>query len=92
EKMMPRELYRAIRAMWTDEELRAMRSDYRPGALKDWVKRFCRLFLGSIFKWVQAPQAVHLGALDLDRERALQLPVVQSAEWLDIDAIDAEPD
>jgi len=56
------------------------------------VKRFLRLFVGSIFKWVQAPQTVHLGSLDLDRERALQLPVVQSAEWLDIEAIDALPD
>jgi len=92
EKMMPADLYRAIRAMWTDEELRKMRPDYRPGMLKDWVKRFCRLFIGSIFKWVQAPQAVHLGALDLDRERALQIPVVQSAEWLEIDGIDAVPD
>jgi len=92
EKMMPVDLYRAIRAMWTDEELRRMRPDYRPGMLKDWVKRFCRLFIGSIFKWVQAPQAVHLGALDLDRERALQLPVVQSPEWLEIDNIDTIPD
>jgi NAD+ synthase (glutamine-hydrolysing) len=92
EKMMGVELYRAVRATWTDEELKTMRSDYRPGMLKEWVKRFCRLFLGSIFKWVQAPQAVHLGTLDLDRERALQIPVVQSPEWLQIDAIDALPD
>lgn len=92
EKMMPVELYLAIRAMWTDEELRAMRADYRKGMLKGWVKRFCRLFVASIFKWVQAPQAVHLGPLDLDRERALQLPVVHSPEWLDIDAIDGLPD
>ncbi len=92
EKMMPVELYRALRAMWTDEELEKMRSDYRPGMLKEWVKRFCRLFVGSIFKWVQAPQAVHLGALDLDRERALQIPVVQSAEWLEIDKIDSVTD
>ncbi len=92
EKMMPVELYRAIRAMWTDEELQEMRADYRPGMLKEWVKSFCRLFVGSIFKWVQAPQAVHLGALDLDRERALQIPVVQSPEWLEIDAIDGVPD
>ncbi|HJS74648.1 MAG TPA: NAD(+) synthase [Vicinamibacteria bacterium] len=92
EKMMPSELYLALRSMWTDDELRKMRRDYRPGMLKDWVKRFCRLFVGSIFKWVQAPQAVHLGALDLDRERALQIPVVQSPEWLEIEAIDALPD
>jgi hypothetical protein len=24
---------------------------------------------------------VHLGSLDLDRERALQIPVVTSSEW-----------
>jgi NAD+ synthase (glutamine-hydrolysing) len=92
EKLMPADLYLAIREMWSDDELRAMRPDYRPGMLKEWVKRFLRLFLASIFKWVQAPQAVHLGSLDLDRERALQLPVVQSGEWLDLEAIDALPD
>lgn len=92
EKLMPAELYLAIRSMWTDEELTAMRPDYEPGILKEWVKRFCRLFIGSIFKWVQAPQAVHLGTLDLDRERALQLPAVQSQQWLDLDAIDDLPD
>jgi NAD+ synthase (glutamine-hydrolysing) len=32
---------------------------------------------------VQAPLAIHLGSLDLDRERALQLPVVQRTEWKD---------
>ena len=30
----------------------------------------------SIYKWVQAPLSLHIGNLDLDRERALQLPVV----------------
>jgi NAD+ synthase (glutamine-hydrolysing) len=92
EKMMPVELYQALRVIWTDDELKAMRPDYRPGMLKEWVKRFCRLFVGSIFKWVQAPQSVHLGVLDLDRERALQIPVVQSPEWLEIDRIDSIPD
>lgn len=92
ERLMPTELYQALRSRWTDKELLALRSDYRPGMLKEWVKRFCRLFVGSIFKWVQSPQSVHLGTLDLDRERALQLPVVQSTEWLDIDEIDALPD
>ena len=28
----------------------------------------------SIYKWVQAPLSLHVGNLDLDRERALQLP------------------
>jgi NAD+ synthase (glutamine-hydrolysing) len=35
----------------------------------------------SIYKWVQAPLSLHVGNLDLDRERALQLPVVESGEW-----------
>ena len=35
----------------------------------------------SIYKWVQAPLSLHIGNLDLDRERALQLPVVTDAEW-----------
>jgi NAD+ synthase (glutamine-hydrolysing) len=39
------------------------------------------MFSRSIFKWVQSPIAIHLGSLDLDRERALQLPVVQRTEW-----------
>jgi NAD+ synthase (glutamine-hydrolysing) len=45
------------------------------------VEKFVRLFLGSIYKWVQAPLSLHLGNLDLDRERALQLPVVNQPEW-----------
>ena len=44
------------------------------------VEKFTRLFLGSIYKWVQAPIS-YIGNLDLDRERALQLPVVQNQEW-----------
>ncbi|CAN5503157.1 NAD+ synthase [soil metagenome] len=46
-----------------------------------WAERFGRLFVQSIYKWVQAPLALHVGNLDLDRERALQLPVVQRTEW-----------
>jgi NAD+ synthase (glutamine-hydrolysing) len=83
EKMSPSEVLRVVRTMWSDEELAAMHAGYRPGLLDEWVRRFVRLFRASIFKWVQAPQTVHLGGLDLDRERALQLPVVQSPEWLD---------
>jgi NAD+ synthase (glutamine-hydrolysing) len=45
------------------------------------VERFARLFTQSIYKWVQAPLSLHIGNLDLDRERALQLPVVTSREW-----------
>ncbi len=43
--------------------------------------RFVELFSRSIFKWVQAPISLHVGSLDLERERALQLPVVQRNEW-----------
>jgi NAD+ synthase (glutamine-hydrolysing) len=47
-----------------------------------YVARFVRLFNQSIFKWVQAPLGLHVGNLDLDRERALQMPVVSSDEWI----------
>ena len=45
------------------------------------ARRFAKLFTQSIYKWVQSPLALHAGSLDLDRERALQLPVVQRTEW-----------
>ncbi|MFA5186050.1 MAG: NAD(+) synthase [Patescibacteria group bacterium] len=92
EKLSAVELYQALRAMWTDKDLLDMDHSYAPGKLKTWVKRFIYLFFASIFKWVQKPQGVHLGSLDLDRERALQLPVIQRQEWLNLDALDAFPD
>jgi len=49
--------------------------------LATYVTRFVRLFTVSIYKWVQSPISLHVGALDLDRERALQLPVVTRTEW-----------
>jgi len=52
-----------------------------PQQLALWAQKFARLFSQSIFKWVQSPLAIHVGSLDLDRERALQLPVVQRTEW-----------
>ena len=45
------------------------------------AERFAKLFTQSIYKWVQSPLALHVGSLDLDRERALQMPVVQRTEW-----------
>lgn len=92
EKMMPREVYLTIRGMWTDDELREIYPKYEVGMLKMWVKRFIRLFVNSIFKWVQCPLSVHLGALDLDRERALQLPVMQSKAWLRLSDLDGLPE
>ena len=55
--------------------------DHTRDQLRAWVEKFARLFLSSIYKWVQAPISLHIGNLDLDRERALQLPVVQNQEW-----------
>lgn len=72
EKLLPEEVEEALAVMFPEcsrEQLRA------------WVEKFTRLFLSSIYKWVQAPISLHIGNLDLDRERALQLPVVQNREW-----------
>ncbi|MFZ5471621.1 MAG: NAD(+) synthase [Myxococcota bacterium] len=49
--------------------------------LAGYVDKFVRLFMQSIYKWVQSPLSLHIGNLDLDRERALQLPVVTDADW-----------
>lgn len=46
------------------------------------VRRFLKLFFPAIYKWAQSPLGIHVGNLDLDRERALQLPVVTRAEWM----------
>jgi NAD+ synthase (glutamine-hydrolysing) len=52
-----------------------------PERLRDWAGKFVKLFTRSIYKWVQAPITLHVGSLDLERERASQLPVVQRDEW-----------
>ncbi|HEU5303001.1 MAG TPA: NAD(+) synthase, partial [Gemmatimonadales bacterium] len=49
--------------------------------LHEYAERFVAAFTASIYKWVQAPLSLHVGSLDLERERALQLPVVQRTEW-----------
>jgi len=72
EKMTPAEVTLAVRAMFPA---------HPPERLTEWVARFVRLFSASIYKWVQAPLSLHVGNLDLERERALQLPVVQRGEW-----------
>ncbi|MBI2893659.1 MAG: NAD(+) synthase [Deltaproteobacteria bacterium] len=72
EKMPPDEVLAAVRALFPDED---------PSRLAAWTARFARLFTASIYKWVQAPLSLHIGNLDLERERALQLPVVQRSEW-----------
>jgi NAD+ synthase (glutamine-hydrolysing) len=68
----------------TDEVAAALPSlfpERDPAMLRACAEKFARLFTQSIFKWVQSPLAIHVGSLDLDRERALQLPVVQRTEW-----------
>jgi NAD+ synthase (glutamine-hydrolysing) len=72
EKMAPGEVSVAMRALFPE---------FAAEKLDDWVARFVHLFTTSIYKWVQAPISLHVGNLDLERERALQLPVVQRGEW-----------
>ncbi len=72
EKMTPAEVASVLVQMFADEDAEQ---------LKTWAARFQRLFNASIYKWVQAPVSLHVGNLDLERERALQLPVVQKSEW-----------
>jgi NAD+ synthase (glutamine-hydrolysing) len=72
EKMDPSEVKIVLGSLFPDTDA---------AQLDAWASKFARLFTGSIYKWVQAPLALHIGNLDLDRERALQLPVVQSSEW-----------
>jgi NAD+ synthase (glutamine-hydrolysing) len=72
EKLAPDEVARALRSLFPEVDA---------GRLDGWARRFATLFTRSIYKWVQSPLALHVGSLDLDRERALQLPVVQRNEW-----------
>lgn len=55
--------------------------EFPPATLRTWASKFTGLFSRAIYKWVQAPLSLHLGNLDLERERALQLPVVTRSEW-----------
>ncbi len=72
EKLLPEEVERIVGSMFPD---------LSPETVHGYVTKFVKMFLASIYKWVQAPLALHIGNLDLDRERALQLPVVTNAEW-----------
>ncbi len=72
EKMSPDEVRDALLVMFPEHEKMVVDA---------WAARFARLFTQSIYKWVQTPLCLHVGNLDLDRERALQLPVVQRTEW-----------
>ncbi|MHB8874888.1 MAG: NAD(+) synthase [Myxococcaceae bacterium] len=71
EKLMPAEMLQVLIGMFPEA---------KATVLEGYVEKFVRLFQQSIYKWVQSPLSLHVGNLDLDRERALQLPVVQ-ARW-----------
>ncbi|MDP9471204.1 MAG: NAD(+) synthase [Chloroflexota bacterium] len=72
EKLVPDKMREVLAAMFPEV----------PGErLAAYVDKFARLFLQSIYKWVQSPISLHVGNLDLDRERALQVPVVSSPAW-----------
>lgn len=72
EKLAPAELVSALRGMFPEVGAET---------LQGYVDKFVRLFLQSIYKWVQAPLSLHIGHLDLERERALQIPVVTRSDW-----------
>jgi NAD+ synthase (glutamine-hydrolysing) len=72
EKMSPDDVAQALASLFPD---------IAPATLRGWAERFTTLFSQSIYKWVQSPMSLHVGSLDLDRERALQMPVVQKNEW-----------
>jgi NAD+ synthase (glutamine-hydrolysing) len=72
EKLLPDEVLSVLETMYPDLDSQQ---------LGGYVEKFTRLFLRSIYKWVQSPLALHIGNLDLERERALQLPVVTSQSW-----------
>ena len=72
EKMSPDEVEKALVSLFPDASRKQAQA---------WAARFTTLFTQSIYKWVQSPLSLHVGSLDLDRERALQMPVVQKTEW-----------
>ncbi len=72
EKMTMAEVTQALETMFPEKP---------PRQLEQWGARFATLFSESIYKWVQAPISLHVGNLDLERERALQLPVVSRRQW-----------
>ncbi len=72
EKMSPDEMGTALAGIFPGEDA---------AHLAACAERFAQLFSRSIYKWVQSPLSLHVGSLDLDRERALQMPVVQKNEW-----------
>lgn len=90
EELMPFEVLDACLHLYaaeklSGEELASVLPDlfpsFEPERLRGWARKFVTLFTRSIYKWVQSPITLHVGSLDLERERALQLPVVERDEW-----------
>jgi NAD+ synthase (glutamine-hydrolysing) len=77
EKMSPGEVEKALLSLFPEASRQRAHQ---------WATHFAQLFTQSIYKWVQAPLSLHVGSLDLERERALQMPVVQKTEWSDTQA------
>ena len=73
EKLDPADMLQVLTGMFPEVECERMQG---------YLEKFTRLFMQSIYKWVQSPISLHVGSLDLDRERALQLPVVTGRDWL----------
>ena len=61
EKLAPDEVARALPSLFPSIDA---------ARLAEWATKFARLFTASIFKWVQAPLAIHLGTWIWIRERA----------------------
>lgn len=72
EKLAPPEMVQVLTAMFPETAASVLQAH---------VEKFVRMFQQSIYKWVQAPLSLHIGSLDLDRERALQYPVVTRPGW-----------
>ncbi|APR99372.1 NAD(+) synthase [Pajaroellobacter abortibovis] len=88
--LMPFSILDACLALYGREKMSAsevvqvleeMFPEHTQETLTGWINQFISLFTGSIYKWVQAPLSLHVNDFDLDRERTLQLPVVQKKEW-----------
>ncbi len=90
EELMPFDVLDACLHLYAAEKLSAgelasvlpdLFPSFEPERLRGWAEKFVTLFTRSIYKWVQSPITLHVGSLDLERERALQLPVVERDEW-----------
>lgn len=92
-KLGPVEIYRTLRSKYSGKELRALDPSYKKGDLKRWVKYFVHRFFRMEFKRVRQTLSVHLGSVDLDRERSLFLVVALSLDWLqdELDELDKLP-